>query len=76
MVVSECCLDGAQDLADDLLHKARKRKSEEYMLRAKKHILENLSDEDLEVIEQEHWPNIKRLHDERISERKQKYEEQ
>ena len=63
-------LEGKQDLID-----GRKLKKEEYLLRAKKYILENLTDEDLACIEVEHWPNIKRLHEERISERKAKHKD-
>ena len=63
-------LEGKQDLI-----MGRKLRKEEYLLRAKKYILENLTDEDLTLIEAEHWPNIKRLHDERISERQAKHRE-
>ena len=63
-------LEGKQDLIE-----GRKLRKEEYLLRAKKYILENLTDEDLACIEAEHWPNLKRLHDERISERQAKHRE-
>lgn len=58
-MLSECDLGGAQDHADDL--------------RAK--WISDLSDDDLAEIEREHWPNILRLHKERLSERKTREEE-
>ena len=68
--MNESQMEGAQDFVDDALHRSKRTRLEYYAETGKKYILENLSDDDLSKIEKEHWPNIKRLHEERISEQK------